>query len=84
MCIYLEESSVFLFELVVMFDLHGNGLISVNIAQFYVCRILHEKCSIETCGTQAWGGGGEKGTCMCHATDELRVHVYTRSGQTVK
>ena len=57
-CSYLEESDVILFDLVIMFDLHGNGLISVHIAQFNVCCVLHEKCSIESSGPETWGEGG--------------------------
>ena len=43
-----------------MFDLHGDGFVSVNVSQLNVCRVAHEESTIETCWSQSWGGRRRK------------------------
>ena len=52
----LEECNVILFQFVIVFDLHGNGFVSVNVSQLNVCRVAHEESTVETSWSKSWGG----------------------------
>ena len=37
-----------------MFDLHGDGLVGVDVTQLDVSRVLHEEGSVEPSGAKTW------------------------------
>lgn len=46
---YLHESACLLTELVVMFELNSNGLVTVQACQLHICGVTHEEGAIEIC-----------------------------------
>ena len=55
-CANLEEGDVLFFQLIVVFDLHGDGLVSVNVAKLNVCSVLHEEATKKPGGSQTGTG----------------------------
>ena len=55
LCSDLEEHDVILLQLVIVFDLDGNGLVRVDVPQLNVCRVTHEEGAIEASWSQPCG-----------------------------
>ena len=53
---YLKECTLIVPELVIVLDLHSNGLVTVNVAQLNVGGVGHVVCPIEASGSEASTG----------------------------
>lgn len=53
MMTHLYESSGLLIERVVVFQLHGHGLVAVHSRHLYVCGVVHIDGAKEVCGSEA-------------------------------
>lgn len=73
---YLEEGILIVPQLVVMFHLHSNGLVRVNVAQFYVSGVAHEEGSIETSGSEASAGTHSHHTVKPNGPSQAVLHIF--------
>lgn len=46
---HLHKSSRLLAELVVMFELDSDGLVTVQACQLHICGVAHEEGAVEVC-----------------------------------